>query len=348
MWLVAGMAVAADSPAARIVTARCLDCHDAATKEAGLSLEGLDAAITPKNFDLWRKVLDELDTERMPPPDAERPTADERRAAVLDLEDRLAAHAKAAGARHPTVFRRLNRDEYHNTIKDLLHLDAPGFDPADGFPGDVRTHGFATNGESLVTSGFLLRRAVEAAETAIDRAVHFESRPEVQTWDLRPPFYKTKFSYPMAEAQWYARIEKKPQPWQTLLERPGDSPLVGYVPIDDLREGVPLAGRYRIRIEAEAKFRNADMSLPTRFALGPAGEWQEGKPLRLNSDHITSFTESHKVARDFGSIVLRVRVPVSDIMLSHRAFKSHLTFDESEVVVRSPPGGFSIGHHDVL
>jgi hypothetical protein len=278
---VAATAAAEDSPAARIVAARCLDCHDAATKEANLSLEGLDAAITPKNFDLWRKVLGELDTERMPPPDGERPTADERRAAVLDLEDRLAAHAKATGARHPTVFRRLNRDEYHNTIKDLLHLDAPGFDPADGFPNDVRTHGFATNGESLVTSGFLLRRAVEAAETAIDRAVHFESRPEVRTWDLRPPFHKTKLWYLGSEAGWYARVEKKPQPWQTLLERPGDSPLVGYVPIDDLREGVPLAGRYRIRIEAEAKFRKADMSLPSRFPLGPAGEWQDGKPLRL-------------------------------------------------------------------
>ena len=92
---VAATAAAENAPAARIVAARCLDCHDAATKEANLSLEGLDAAITPKNFDLWRKVLDELDTERMPQPDAERPTADERRAAVLDLEDRLAAHAKA-------------------------------------------------------------------------------------------------------------------------------------------------------------------------------------------------------------------------------------------------------------
>lgn len=270
-----------DSPAAGLVATRCLDCHDAATKEANLSLEGLDAAITPTNFDLWRKVLDELDTERMPPPDAERPTAEERRAAVLDLEDRLAAHVRAADTRHRTVFRRLNRDEYRNTIKDLLHLDAPGFDPADGFPTDVRTHGFPTNGESLVTSGFLTRKYVEAAEAAIDRAVHFEPRPKVQAWDLRPPFYKTKFSYLMAEAQWYARIEKKTQPWQTLLERPGDSPLVGYVPIDDLREGVPLPGRYRIRIEAEAKFRKADMSLPTRFALGPPGEWQDGKPLRL-------------------------------------------------------------------
>jgi hypothetical protein len=280
---VAATAAAEDAPAARIVAARCLDCHDAATKEANLSLEGLDAAITPKNFDLWRKVLDELDTERMPPPDAERPTADERRAAVLDLEDRLAAHAKAAGARHPTVFRRLNRDEYHNTIKDLLHLDAPGFDPADGFPSDVRTHGFATNGESLVTSGFLTRKYVEAAEAVVARAVHFEPRPEVRTWDLRPPFHNAPtIFYLFDEAGWYQRVVKEPQPWQTLLERPGDSPLNGYVPLDQVREGMPQPGRYRIRIHAEGKFRTADMSLPSKFELGPKGEWQEGKPLRLS------------------------------------------------------------------
>jgi hypothetical protein len=283
MWLVAGggMAVAADSPAMRLVAARCLDCHDAATREGGVSLAGLDAAVTTDNFDLWRKVLHELDTERMPPPDAEPPTAEERQAAALDLEGRLATNALAGDARHRTVFRRLNRDEYRNTIKDLLRLDAPGFDPADGFPTEVRTHGFATNGESLVTSAFLTRKYVETAEAAIERSVHFEPRPELQTHDLRPPFYKTKYSYPMAEAQWYARVEKKPQPWQTLLERPVDSPRAGYLPIDDLREGMPLAGRYRIRIEAEAKFRDADMGLPTRFALGPPGEWQDGKPLRL-------------------------------------------------------------------
>ena len=105
MWLFVGtccfvaattvIAASEDAPTARIVAARCLDCHDAATQEGNLSLEGLDAAVTPKNFDLWRKVLDELDTERMPPPDAERPTADERLVAVLDLESRLATHARA-------------------------------------------------------------------------------------------------------------------------------------------------------------------------------------------------------------------------------------------------------------
>ena len=281
--LVASAAIARGEvpTAAAIVTSRCLDCHDAGTREGGLSLEGLDPAITPETAAVWSKVLRELDTERMPPPDADQPTRAEREAPILDLEGRLAAHALAGDARHRTVFRRLNRDEYRNTIKDLLQLDAPGLDPTDGFPDDVRTHGFATNGESLVTSGFLTRKYVEAAEAAIDRAVHFEPRPEVQTRDLRPPFYKTKYSYPMAEAQWYARVEKKPQPWQTLLERPGDSPRHGYLPIDDLREGMPVAGRYRIRIEAEAKFRDADMGLPTRFALGPPEEWQDGKPLRL-------------------------------------------------------------------
>jgi hypothetical protein len=267
--------------AAAVVTTRCLDCHDAGTREGGLSLESLAAEITPETAAVWTKVLHELDTERMPPPDAEQPTRTEREAAILDLEGRLAAVVQTDDARHRTVFRRLNSDEYRNTIEDLLQLDAPGFDPAEGFPEDIRTHGFATNGESLVTSGFLTRKYLEAAEGAIGRAVHFEPRPHVQTWDLRPPFYKTKYSYPMAEARWYARGEKKPQPWQTLLERPGDSPLHGYTPIDDLRDGMPVAGRYRIRIHAEAKFRDADMGLPSRFALAPPGEWTDRKPLRL-------------------------------------------------------------------
>ena len=85
MWLVAaaaGRAAAAEFPAARLVATRCLDCHDAATQEGGLSLAGLDAAISAENFAVWRKVLHELDIERMPPPDGEPPTADERRAAL--------------------------------------------------------------------------------------------------------------------------------------------------------------------------------------------------------------------------------------------------------------------------
>jgi hypothetical protein len=57
-------------PAAAIVTTRCLDCHDAVAREGGLSLEGLAAEITPETAAVWTKVLHELDTERMPPPDA--------------------------------------------------------------------------------------------------------------------------------------------------------------------------------------------------------------------------------------------------------------------------------------
>jgi hypothetical protein len=269
-------------PAAAIVTTRCLDCHDAVAREGGLSLEGLAAEITPETAAVWTKVLHELDTERMPPPDAEQPTRAEREAAILDLEGRLAAVVQTDDDRHRTVFRRLNRDEYRNTIEDLLQLDAPGFDPAEGFPEDIRTHGFATNGESLVTSGFLTRKYLEAAEAAIGRAVHFEPRPEVQTLDLRPPFHNAPtIFYLFDEALWYSRVAKRPQPWQTLLERPGDSPLSGYVPLDEVRAGMPQPGRYRIRVHAEAKFRTADMRLPTKFPLGPEGEWEDGKPLRL-------------------------------------------------------------------
>ena len=269
-------------PAAAVVASRCLDCHDAETREGGLSLAGLEPAVTSASAAVWTRVLRELQSQRMPPPDGESLSQEQRAAAVLDLEERLAAHARASGQRHPTVLRRLNRVEYRNTIRDLLQLDAPGFDPAEGFPEDVRTHGFPTNGESLVTSGFLLRKYVEAAEAAIARAVHFGPPPAVETWDLRPPFhYAPGIFYLFDEARWYDKVVRQQQPWQTLLERPGDSPLNGYVPLDELREGVPQPGRYRFRIQAEAKFRTADMSLPSRLALGPKDAWEDGRPLRL-------------------------------------------------------------------
>ena len=44
-----------------------------------------------------------------------------------------------------------------------------------------------------------------------------------------------------------------------LYERMRDLPKGGYHPIDDLRAGMPVSGWYTIRIQAEAKFRYADL-----------------------------------------------------------------------------------------
>ena len=69
----------------------------------------------------------------------------------------------------PSIARRLNRREYHNTIRDLLDIDFEvlGILPADGTGGA----GFDTNGETLFVPPVLMERYMEAAQQILDRVI---------------------------------------------------------------------------------------------------------------------------------------------------------------------------------
>jgi len=255
---------------------RCIDCHDDALKKGGLSFDSLDFEIHSKNAEIWKKALEQVDRGFMPPANKSQPDPEEREAALLDLESKLVAHYQSQPG-HETVLRRLNRSEYRNTIRDLLHLNLEGWDPTTDFPADQLSHGFASDGETLVTSGFLLRQYLEAAEKVVEEAVHFEDKPEVRVWDMKPPFDRTTGYQTGGEARYYQK-RKETQPYQSIIQRIRGIPKMGYHPLDDLREGVPESGWYHIRIQAEAKHRYAlDQSKFTRFP----SLWDETEPIRL-------------------------------------------------------------------
>lgn len=244
------------------VNTYCTDCHDRSTGEGGLSFESLAGAVTDSTATLWLRVLEQIERGTMPPPEQEQPMAADRHSAVLALEAALASHAWSRPTREIAVLRRLNRTEYRRTLEDLLHLNLRRRDPTREFPDDSRAHGFASNGEKLVTSSFLLRHYLTAAKDVVGRAIHFEKRPEVRTLSLTPPFDRTSLGHRYSERQWYAKHLRQPQPFQTLEYRRG------CMPLEDLREGVPIAGWYSIRILAEAKFRYADMDPKKMFGGG--------------------------------------------------------------------------------
>jgi len=164
------------------------------------------------------------------------------------------------------VLRRLNRTEYRRTLEDLLQLPLAGRDPTVDFPEDLRVHGFASDGEKLVTSSFLMRQYLAAAKDVVGRAIHFEERPEERTWKLSPPFDTTvggeSGGFHGGEREWFARHLRQPQPYQSLVFRRG------CMPLERMREGVPQAGWYSIRVRAEAKFRHADMDPAKMFGGG--------------------------------------------------------------------------------
>ncbi|HWB97479.1 MAG TPA: DUF1592 domain-containing protein [Bryobacteraceae bacterium] len=157
-----GSVLAGAAPAASsvVVDRFCLGCHNDRLKTAGLSLS-LDSAKTPaENPAVWEKVVRKLSSRSMPPAGLPRPDD----AAYDSVLHAVVTALDAGAAAHPDpgrtdTFRRLNRTEYHNAVRDLLALDV---DVSGLLPGDESSHGFdnITVGDLSPT---LLERYLSAA-----------------------------------------------------------------------------------------------------------------------------------------------------------------------------------------
>src|SRR5262245_61690061 len=103
----------------------CLACHGEKTAKAGFRIDLLGKDFAAASVaESWKELIDRVNAGEMPPEDRPRPTP----AQVAALNDWVSGQlrqvelaAKSAGGRIP--MRRLNRDEYANTIRDLLLLD---------------------------------------------------------------------------------------------------------------------------------------------------------------------------------------------------------------------------------
>lgn len=148
-----------DEPLIPFLETHCYDCHDDSTKKGGLDLFELgldlsDEAIQAK----WVRIYDRVMRGEMPPENKKQPTSEERRAFGRHLAPPI---AKAHEAHKGTVLRRLNREEYENTINDLFGTQ---LDLADILPEDARSHEFSNVGESLSISMVQMDRYLQAAD----------------------------------------------------------------------------------------------------------------------------------------------------------------------------------------
>lgn len=163
----------------------CFECHDADVKKGGLDLTSLKFDLTdPQLFEKWVKVHDSVADGEMPPKKKPRPDAKlaDTFLDALDsqLRDTSAAQTAAQGR---TLVRRLNRIEYENTVRDLLHIDTP---LAGLLPEDTPMHGFDTVAEGLRFSQLQIEKYLEAADAALDAAVDLRMNVELK---------KERFSY---------------------------------------------------------------------------------------------------------------------------------------------------------
>src|SRR5262245_58587923 len=139
----------------------CVACHNERVKTAGLALDAAGIDRVSEHAEAWEKVVRKLRGRMMPPPGRPRPDEAAYDAVVSALEnslDRAAAAAPNPG--RTETFRRLNRTEYQNAVRDLLALDV---DVASLLPKDDASFGFDNVGVGGL-SPTLLERYLGAAQ----------------------------------------------------------------------------------------------------------------------------------------------------------------------------------------
>ncbi len=156
-----GAPVTGGVPDQALVNRYCLGCHNDRALRGGLSLEGAALDDVAGHTDVWERALRKLRAGAMPPSGAPRPdeTAYAGLRAYLETElDTIAAAAPNPG--RTETFRRLNRTEYRNAIRDLLALDV---DVAALLPRDDASFGFDNVGV-IELSPTLMERYLAAAQ----------------------------------------------------------------------------------------------------------------------------------------------------------------------------------------
>ena len=222
----------------------CIKCHGSEKQKGDRRFDALKGDLTLlEEAEAFQEILDQLNLAEMPPEDERQPDPDELRRVVAHLTEALAvARENAKGNTGEVVLRRLNREEYRNTIRDLFKLKMVDFDPTTTFPPDDSVEGFDNVGEGLVTSEHLLRNYLDAARMVADKVIRPGPKPKM-------------IRYEKANEAPTDSLNKEDRAAAGRMFIKFRQPL-GIAQLDK-RRGVPATGEYVIRFSARAIRRNS-------------------------------------------------------------------------------------------
>ena len=245
----------------------CVRCHNDRLRTAGLALDTRDLAHVGADAETWERVIVKLRARTMPPAGNPRPAEATYRTVASWLEteiDTLALASPDPG--RGETFHRLNRAEYHATVRDLLAVDV---DVAELLPADdTYEHGFDNNGDVLSISPDLVARYLSAARRISRLAVGIPPiGPSVATYRVHP-----------------ALLQDDRQDDRLSFGSRGGIAIPHYFPVD---------GEYSIRIRLHRNFSDyilgfsapqeldvrVDGELVTRFEVGDADAVGQMAPL---------------------------------------------------------------------
>jgi hypothetical protein len=155
----------------------CAGCHNASVMSGGVNLTPyLEASTIADDRVSWDKILQKVESGEMPPKGVPRPPQPQITAFTGFIHgefDKADAAVKPDPGR--VTARRLNRNEYRNTIRDLLAVD---FRADKDFPTDDSGYGFDNIADILTVSPVLMDKYMNAAETVASRALGADPLPK--------------------------------------------------------------------------------------------------------------------------------------------------------------------------
>ena len=255
----------------QFVEQHCFECHDTSTTKGGLDLSTLafDPA-TPTNFVKWVLIHDRVSKGEMPPKKKPRPEATELEKFTNSLSTALVTfeHTRMASEGRATR-RRLNRYEFENALRDLLH--APWLQLRDSLPEDGEVERFNKVGDALDVSHVQMARYLAAADYALREAMAPQAEAPVAKVHRYYARDQRSYTGPMKYTVFNTAPERATFPVLGFKGQPEvrkeDAPLTAGDSNPELREleGVGVvAGAYE---PIEPKFNEFRAPFPGRYKL---------------------------------------------------------------------------------
>ncbi len=174
-----------------VLANHCYDCHGDGADKGDFSIDDFETVAQHlANFDVWFEVWKNVRSNLMPPADKPQLASEDKEKVLAFIEEHVFRIDRENPDPGRVTIRRLNREEYRWSIKDLLEYD---FRVEDVLPADDTGYGFDTIGDVLSISPLLMEKYLEAATLVVDAAVPVDG-PQIVEWWLEKKAFRDERS----------------------------------------------------------------------------------------------------------------------------------------------------------
>lgn len=272
----------------------CFDCHGDGSSKGEFTMDrfsNLNAHL--KDREHWMAIWRNVRSQIMPPSEKDQLKFTEKRKLTTWIEREIFKLDPSNPDPGQVTIRRLNREEYKNSVFDLLGVE---YDTTEAFPPDDTGYGFDNIGDVLSISPLLMEKYLISAEEVVNLALPKGAASQVPRFDVMGDQFKapdnprrTGLWLPFADEQFVqASLDI---PWEGNYRVELDYSIQGASEATDhsadlelLAEGNPVNSerlgwdqRQSIRLTGEAKLGKGNQTLEIKLSPNrpPSGEEEE-------------------------------------------------------------------------